>query len=113
VAKLKTVAELQVRKASITPLNQPRPIQVRMRGGEVLAVRMAAGWVRVVEVRDRWRIDDRWWEEQPIQRMYLELLLDDHRTVTVFLDLLGKQWYEQQRTPEHREQWRTAEEETI
>lgn len=37
--------------------------------------------------------------------MYLELVLEDHRTVTVFLDLVGKQWYEQQRTPERREHW--------
>lgn len=47
--KLKTVDEFRKTKqtGSIVHLNQPRPIDVRMRSGEVPAVRMAAGRVRV------------------------------------------------------------------
>lgn len=49
VPKLKTVDEFRKTKqtGSIVHLNQPRPIDVRMRSGEVPAVRMAAGRVRV------------------------------------------------------------------
>jgi hypothetical protein len=49
----------------------------------------------VAEVLDRYRTDDRWWTERPVARSYYELLLEDGRTVTVFCDEIGDQWWTQ------------------
>jgi hypothetical protein len=49
----------------------------------------------VGRVRDRWRVDDEWWRERPIARLYYALLLDDGTFLTVYHDLLEDTWFEQ------------------
>jgi len=44
---------------------------------------------------DTWRIDDEWWREKPVSRLYHSVLLDDGRTVTIFHDLVADRWYGQ------------------
>jgi hypothetical protein len=77
------------------PLREPRLVKV---------VEKPEGWpcelhlgkmLKVVSVEDRWRIDDEWWREQPISRMYFECTLEDGRQLTVFQDLLTGGWYRQ------------------
>jgi hypothetical protein len=51
--------------------------------------------VAVVSVDDRWSIEDEWWREKPVSRMYFECLLEDGQCVTVFQDLLTGEWYRQ------------------
>jgi hypothetical protein len=52
------------------------------------------GVVRAVTaVQDRWRIDDEWWRESPLSRMYYQLHLDGGRIVTVYVDLLEGAWW--------------------
>ena len=46
-------------------------------------------------VRDRWRIDDEWWRERSIARLYYALLLDDGTFLTVYRDLVEDAWFEQ------------------
>jgi hypothetical protein len=46
----------------------------------------------VTAVQDRWRIDDEWWREAPLSRMYYQLQLDGERVVTVYEDLVGGTW---------------------
>jgi len=90
------------RPGGLRALNQPQPVEFRLRtpspraergpGGEV---RMGRRWVRVRQVLDTWRIDDEWWREQPVSRMYHQMLLEDGATVTLFQDLLNGRWYRQ------------------
>jgi hypothetical protein len=49
----------------------------------------------VAAVQDRWRLDDEWWREHPISRLYHLLLLDDDSLVVVYRDLGTGDWYEQ------------------
>ena len=49
----------------------------------------------MAEVLESWRIDDEWWREQPVSRLYYSLLLEDGRAVTVYRDLVSGQWYRQ------------------
>lgn len=42
---------------------------------------------RVEAVQDRWRIDDEWWREAALSRLYYELRLEGERVVTVYRDL--------------------------
>ncbi len=54
------------------------------------------GLVRdVVAIQDRWRIDDEWWRETPISRMYYQLQLEGDRIITVYRELPEGLWHEQ------------------
>ena len=46
-------------------------------------------------IQDRWRIDDEWWREHAIARLYYQLLLDDGSLLVVYHDLLHDAWFEQ------------------
>ena len=47
----------------------------------------------VVSVQDRWRIDDEWWREVAVSRMYYALQLEGGRVATVYRDLVGGGWW--------------------
>jgi len=49
----------------------------------------------VAEVQDRWRIDDEWWRERAISRLYQAVLLADGTLVVLYHDLIEGGWYEQ------------------
>ncbi len=83
------------RPRTLRRLNAPRPVEVRSEGCVPTAVRRGGRWLAVIEVLDRYRTDDRWWTAEPVSRSYYELLLEDGRTVTVYRDHVGKEWYEQ------------------
>ncbi|MDP9236398.1 MAG: hypothetical protein M3P30_03200 [Chloroflexota bacterium] len=52
------------------------------------------GAVRMVAlIQDRWRIDDEWWREPPVSRMYYRLQLEGERVMTVYQDLAGGAWW--------------------
>ncbi|HYY87712.1 MAG TPA: hypothetical protein VFA49_02870 [Chloroflexota bacterium] len=46
-------------------------------------------------MQDRWRLDDEWWREHPIARLYHVLLLDDGSLHVVYRDLATDAWYAQ------------------
>jgi hypothetical protein len=50
----------------------------------------------VAVVREEWRVVDRWWTEEPVQRRYFEVVLETGRNVVVFLDERTGRWYRQQ-----------------
>ena len=49
----------------------------------------------VSAVQDRWRLDDEWWRERPISRVYHALLLEDGSLLVVYRDLVADEWYAQ------------------
>jgi len=80
----------------LRPLNQPRPIRVETdESGEPQAVVLERERLAVAAVQDRWRIDDEWWRERPVSRLYFSLLLEDGRVVTVYRDLVSGRWAKQ------------------
>ena len=75
-------------------LNQPYPLAVRARDdGVPESLKVRGRWATVEAVVDRWRIDDEWWREQPVSRMYYGCVADHGLAVTVFQDLITCQWY--------------------
>lgn len=85
-----------VRADQLRPVNQPRPTRVTLDSREKpRTVRVGSRGVRVLRLRNEWRIDDRWWTDQPVQRHYYEVELADGQVVTLFQDGLTKEWYEQ------------------
>ena len=71
----------------IRPLNNPVPAEVDTSDeGFPLTVNR----VCVASVVSRWRIDDEWWRETLIARLYYNVLLEDGQDLTIFLDLRTK-----------------------
>jgi hypothetical protein len=85
-------------QSRLRPLNAPSPLRVDLDGnGRVTSIwRQGRLTPRAIAtVQDRWRIDDEWWREHAIARMYYRLLLDDGTLLTVYHDLVTDAWYEQ------------------
>ncbi len=82
----------------LRPLNAPNTIQVQVDElGQPLAVRRR-GWPRpsrVASGQDPWRIDDEWWRERPVARLYYALLLEDESLLVVYHDLVADRWFAQ------------------
>ena len=72
-------------------LNEPRPALVACEDGLPAAVDRA----RVAALREEWRVVDRWWTEEPVERRYFEALLESGRNVVVFRDESSGRWFRQ------------------
>lgn len=76
-------------------LRTPRPVIVkRTDTGNLATVRMNGRTRQVAQVKETWRIDDEWWRE-PISRIYMDVILVDGGSVTLFRDLVKRRWYAQ------------------
>ena len=60
-----------------------------------VALRLQGRWFAVESVEDIWRIDDEWWRERAVSRMYYRCTVDGGMSVTVFHDLIDGKWYRQ------------------
>ena len=50
---------------------------------------------QVAIVREEWRVVDRWWTEEPVNRRYFEVVLESGRNTVVFLDDERGRWFTQ------------------
>ena len=78
------------------PLNVPKAIQM-IRSPENLPHQIGREphIFLVKQIQDKWRIDDEWWREESISRMYYQCLLGNSEIAVVFQDLLTNKWYQQ------------------
>src|SRR5262249_2857420 len=49
----------------------------------------------IAVVREEWRVVDRWWTEEPVQRRYFEVVLESGQNTVVFRDDQQGQWFSQ------------------
>ncbi len=83
-------------KAPARILHTPRSIRVEPAdSGEPFAVLLSRCLLTVETVLERWRIDDEWWRECPISRLYYRVLLEDGRTLDVYHAPQTGQWFKQ------------------
>ena len=47
----------------------------------------------VALVREEWRVVDRWWTEEPLDRRYFDLVLESGRNACVFRDEEAGCWF--------------------
>jgi hypothetical protein len=73
-------------------LNEPRPALVEPQpdGAPRLVNRLT-----VELIREEWRVVDRWWTEQPINRRYFDVVLESGQNVVVFHDDERGSWFSQ------------------
>ena len=74
------------------PIDTPRPIKAK----EDPAGRpVGIGGLKVIAVEDRWRIDDEWWRNAPVSRLYYAVLLNTGQRLAIYKDLVTGAWYRQ------------------
>ena len=77
-------------------LNTPRRIVVEAdESGRPVSVIFGKRRLAVEAHHETWRIDDEWWRQKPISRVYWRISLEDGWTMDVFLDLVTDAWYRQ------------------
>jgi hypothetical protein len=76
----------------VARFNAPRAARVEARvDGTPLDVNHRV----VAVVREEWRVVDRWWTEEPVERRYFELVLESGENTVVFHDGTSGGWYTQ------------------
>ena len=73
-------------------LNQPRPALVEAHGNGIPHL---VNRQRVAAVREEWRVVDRWWTEEPVDRRYFDLVLETGENAVVYCDGESKTWFTQ------------------
>ncbi len=73
-------------------LNEPQPalVEAQLDGTPRLVNRQG-----IALLREEWRVVDRWWTEEPVQRRYFELVLESGQNVVVFRDEERGGWFTQ------------------
>jgi len=59
------------------------------------ATHLSGRRIAVESVVETWRIDDEWWRDKPVSRMYWRVLLKDGRVMDVYHDLASGKWWRQ------------------
>jgi hypothetical protein len=73
-------------------LNAPRPVLVESNfDGTPWEVNRRP----VALIREEWRVVDRWWTEEPVQRRYFDVVLDGGENSVVFRDEEAGGWFSQ------------------
>jgi hypothetical protein len=73
-------------------LNAPRPALVE---GHADGTPRRVNRQGVATVREEWRIVDRWWTDEPVDRRYFDLVLETGENVVVYRDGENGNWFTQ------------------
>jgi hypothetical protein len=64
--------------------------------GEPLRLRLDGLWQDAALVRRPWRIDQHWWRGEPVSRVYYRLATGERPPLTIYHDLISRQWFRQE-----------------
>ena len=79
----------------VRPLGLPKPIQVRADNrGWPVAVKLGRRWVPVT-VEDRWRVDDEWWREDGVARVYFKVSSGNGQGIMIYYEGTTQDWCRQ------------------
>jgi hypothetical protein len=76
----------------VTRLNAPRAALVET---EFDGAPRTVNRQRVTVVREEWRVVDRWWTDEPVDRRYFEVVLESGQNVCVYRDQEAQSWFSQ------------------
>ncbi|HEY41450.1 MAG TPA: hypothetical protein G4O18_06285 [Dehalococcoidia bacterium] len=49
----------------------------------------------IIAIEDRWRLDDEWWRQEPVSRLYYAIRLASGQKLVIYKDLVTGAWYRQ------------------
>jgi hypothetical protein len=73
-------------------INKPRPVLVEAHSD---GIPKRVNRLTVAAVREEWRIVDRWWTEEPVDRRYFDLVLETGEHTVVYRDCESRTWFTQ------------------
>jgi hypothetical protein len=73
-------------------LNAPRPALVEAHAD---GIPRRVHRVGVALVREEWRVVDRWWTEEPVDRRYFDVVLETGENAVVYRDEESGAWFTQ------------------
>jgi hypothetical protein len=73
-------------------LNAPRRALVE---AHATGVPRLVNRARVAVVREEWRVVDRWWTDEPVDRRYFEVVLESGENTVVYRDEENGTWFTQ------------------
>jgi hypothetical protein len=76
-------------------LNEPHRALVVSRGAGACASPVSVNRIPVLELREEWRVVDRWWTEEPVRRRYFDVVLETGQNAVVFHDEASGGWFTQ------------------
>jgi hypothetical protein len=84
-----------LRADACKPVNTPAALKTEEdASGLPVAVRLKHRQA-VMSIEDKWRIDDEWWRDAPVSRLYYNVLLASGQRLVLYKDLVTGEWYEQ------------------
>jgi hypothetical protein len=85
-----------LRADACKPVNTPEALKIEEdAAGLPVAVRLKRRQA-VISIEDKWRIDDEWWRDAPVSRLYYNVLLASGQRLVLYKDLVAGGWYQQE-----------------
>ena len=56
-------------------------------------LKLSGGWTRIVGMKNLWKLDGEWLNDQPVVKMRFSITTEDHHQLSVFRDLIEGGWY--------------------
>ena len=82
------------RPYQIRTLNKPYPLNVQLdEKGYPGLIQERQKWIIIASIQDHWRVDDEWWRDYPISRIYYEAILEIGKRIIIYLDQTTETWY--------------------
>ena len=81
----------------IRRLKSPYAVEVEANtAGVPLRLRLGGTWRDVSLVRRPWRIDQNWWRDAEVSRLYYRIAPDNGPPLTIYRDLITGDWFRQE-----------------
>jgi hypothetical protein len=81
--------------SAIKPVNLPESIKVEEHSSGLPMAVWIPDKMRITTIGDCWRIDDEWWRDDPISRLYYTVIFHSGQRLVIYKDLNNGQWYQQ------------------
>jgi hypothetical protein len=81
----------------IRRLKSPNAVEVEAdEDGVPRRVRFGGAWRDVRLARRPWRIDQYWWRDEPVSRIYYRVVPQDRPPLTIYRNLASSEWARQE-----------------
>ena len=85
-----------LRADSLRPVNLPEPLKVDVdTSGKPRTVILTHRKVTIIAIDDMWRLDDEWWRDEPVSRLYWAVRLTPGNRLVIYQDLICGGWCRQ------------------